>query len=122
MTTSQRGSPTERPGQAVLGRATLGASGAMHTVAAPQLPGEVRFRREGDLLCVDHATPVMWFARHALVRSRGNPDVGLSFDGTHVTLHASNGRWIWKLTGRIWCRDYVCGAGSLVMVEGIWPD
>jgi hypothetical protein len=94
----------------------------MHTVAAPQLPGEVRFRREGDLLCVDHATPVKWFARHALVRSRGNPDVGLSFDGTHVTLHASNGRWIWKLTGRIWCRDYVCGAESLVMVEGIWPD
>jgi hypothetical protein len=39
-----------------------------------------------------------------------------------VSLHASNGRWIWKLTGRIWCRSYMPGAESLVMVEGIWPD
>jgi hypothetical protein len=89
---------------------------------ATQLPGEVRFRRDGDELCVDHATPVMWFARHALEHSRETPDIGLSFDGTFVTLHASNGRWIWKLTGRIWCRNHVSDAESLVMVEGIWPD
>ena len=88
----------------------------------PQLPGQVRFRREGDQLRVDHATPVMWFARHALEHSRANPDVGLSFDGVHVTLHASNGRWIWKLTGR--SRSYSRGSGAepLVMVEGIFPD
>jgi hypothetical protein len=91
-------------------------------IEAPQLFGEVRFRREGDQLCVDHATPVMWFARHALEHSRAAPDVGLSFDGTHVTLRASNGRWIWKLTGRIWCRSYVPDADPLVMLEGIWPD
>ena len=89
---------------------------------APQLAGEVRFRREGDQLCVDHAPPVMWFARHALEHSRKAPDVGLSFDGPHVTLHASNGRWIWKLTGRSRCHDRGPDAESLVMVEGIWPD
>ena len=89
---------------------------------APPLPGEVRFRRNGDQLCVDHATPVMWFARHALEQGRANPDVGLSFDGTHVTLHAANGRWVWKLTGRTWCRPYVSDSGPLVMVEGVWPD
>jgi hypothetical protein len=97
-------------------------SGAMHTLTAPQPSGEVRFRREGDQLCVDHAAPVMWFARHALEQCREPPDVGLSFDGTHVTLHASNGRWIWRLTGRIWCRSYVSGADQLVLVEGVWPD
>jgi hypothetical protein len=89
---------------------------------APQLSGEVRFRREGDRLCVDHATPVMWFARHALEHSRADPDVGLSFDGTHVTLRASNGRWIWKLTGRSRCHSRGPGAESFVMVEGVWPD
>jgi hypothetical protein len=89
---------------------------------APELSGEVRFRREGDRLCVDHATPVMWFARHVLEHSRETPDIGLSFDGIQVTLHASNGRWIWKLTGRIWCRGYVSGAEPLVMLEGKWPD
>jgi hypothetical protein len=89
---------------------------------APQLAGEVRFRRDGNLLYVDYATSVMWFARHALDVNRAIPDVGLSFDGTHVTLHAANGQWIWKLTGRIWRRDYVRGVESLVMVEGIWPD
>jgi hypothetical protein len=95
---------------------------AMHTVEAPQPSGKVRFRRDGDRLYVDHATPVMWFARHALDRSRENPDVGLSFDGVCVTLHASNGRWIWKLTGRSRCHSYAPGAEPLVMVEGIWPD
>lgn len=89
---------------------------------APPLPGEVRFRREGDQLCVDHATPVMWFPRHVLDHSRQDPDIGLSFDGTHVTLHASNGVWVWKLTGRIWCRNHGSDAEHLVMLEGIWPD
>jgi hypothetical protein len=90
--------------------------------AAPQFSGEVRFRREGHRLCVDHATPVMWFARHALDHGRHTPDVGLSFDGIYVTLHASNGRWIWKLTGRTRCHRRGPGAEPLVMVEGIWPD
>jgi hypothetical protein len=94
----------------------------MQTAGAPQPTGEVRFRREGNQLCVDHATPVMWFARHALEHSRANPDIGLSFDGTHVTLHAPNGRWIWKLTGRSRCHRYGPDADLLVMVEGIWPD
>jgi hypothetical protein len=88
----------------------------------PQLGGEVRFRRDGGQLSVAHATPVMWFARHALEGSRDHPDVGLSFDGIFVTLHASNGTWIWKLTGR--SRSYVgeVGVEPLVMVEGVWPD
>jgi hypothetical protein len=98
---------------------TVNAS--LRTAAHPLL-GEVRFRRDGNRLCVDHAPPVMWFARHVLDRNREIPEVGLSFDGTHVSLHAANGQWVWKLTGRIWCRDYVSDAESLVMVEGIWPD
>ncbi|MDT5019448.1 MAG: hypothetical protein QOD39_5608 [Mycobacterium sp.] len=98
-------------------------SATPHTVGAlPQPSGEVRFRRDGDRLCVDHATPVMWFADHVLERSRADPDVGLSFDGTHVTLHAFNGRWMWKLTGRIWCRNTSVDTLPLVMLEGIWPD
>jgi hypothetical protein len=73
----------------------------------------------------------MWFAHHVLEHSRvrypaascgPDPDVGLSFDGTHVTLHASNGRWIWKLTGRSRCHSRGPDAEPLVMVEGIWPD
>jgi hypothetical protein len=95
----------------------------MHAVGAPpQLLEEVRFRRDGDRLCADHASPVMWFARHVLERSRANPDVGLSFNGTHVTLHASNGRWIWKLTGRSWFRSFGPDAEPVVVLEGIWPD
>ena len=94
-----------------------------HNVGAPPQPsGEVRFRRDGDRLSVDHATPVMWFAQHVLEHSRADPDVGLSFDGTHVTLHAFNGRWIWKLTGRIWRRSSGPGTEPLVMLEGVWPD
>jgi hypothetical protein len=94
-----------------------------HTVGGPpQLFGEVRFRRDGDRLWVDHASPVMWFARHVLERSRADPDVGLSFDGSHVTLHASNGRWIWKLTGRSWCRSFGPDGQLVVVLEGIWPD
>ena len=97
----------------------------------PQPSGELRFRREGNRLCVDHAPRVMWFAHHVLehirVRCPGascgpDPDVGLSFDGTYVTLHASNGRWIWKLTGRSRCHSRGPDAEPLVMVEGIWPD
>ena len=88
----------------------------------PELSGEVRFRREGDHLCVDYATSVMWFARHVLDHNREPPDVGLSFDGTHVTLRASNGRWIWKLTGRTRCYSRGPDVEPLVMVEGIWPD
>ena len=48
--------------------------------------------------------------------------VGPRRDGTNVTLHASNGRWIWKLTGRSWCSSFEPGAEPLVMLEGIWPD
>ena len=88
----------------------------------PQLSGEVRFSRDGHRLCVEHASPVMWFARHVLERSRADPDVGLSFDGTHVMLHASNGRWIWKLTGRsMYCKVWA-DAEPFVMLEGVWPD
>jgi hypothetical protein len=92
------------------------------TKAVPDSFEQVRFRREGEQLCVDHAPPVMWFARHALEHSRESPDIGLSFDGTHVTLHAPNGRWVWKLTGRSWYRSHGPGTEPLVMVEGIWPD
>lgn len=90
--------------------------------APPQLSAEVRFRRDGDRLCVAHAPTVMWFAQHVLDGSRADPDVGLSFDGTYVTLHASNGRWVWKLTGRSWTRRAGPGVDHLVMVEGAWPD
>jgi hypothetical protein len=90
--------------------------------AAPSSGGQVRFRRDGDQVLVDHAPPVMWFARHALACCRENPDIGLSFDGTHVTLHAPNGRWVWKLTGRRRWQRNEPGAEPFVMVEGAWPD
>jgi hypothetical protein len=96
--------------------------GTTFTVEAPPKLGEVRFRREGDQLCVAYATPVMWFARHALEQSRTNPDIGLSFDGTHVTLHAPNGQWVWKLTGRSRCYRRGPDVEPLIMVEGVWPD
>jgi hypothetical protein len=104
-----------------LGTATA-AMGTPAGAEAHHLPGQVRFRRDGDHLCVETATPVMWFARHVLDPSRLPPDVGLSFDGTHVTLHAANGQWVWKLTGRT--RSYRKGpdAEPVVMVEGVWPD
>lgn len=73
-------------------------------------------------MCVEHAPPVMWFARHVLTRSRTDSDIGLSFDGTNVTLRAANGRWIWRLTGRSRCHRYGPGAEPVIMVEGIWPD
>jgi hypothetical protein len=91
-------------------------------VGARQISGEVRFRRDGNRLFVDHATPIMWFARHVLELCRTTPDVGLSFDGTHVILHASNGRWLWKLTGRSCWHAVGPGAEPFVMVEGCWPD
>ena len=111
-------------GQEVANSATLLLlSPQIHVGGPPPQPsGEVRFSRDGDRLCVDHAPAVMWFAQHVLECSRADPDVGLSFDGTRVTLHASNGRWIWKLTGRSWCRSSGLGAEPLVMLEGIWPD
>jgi hypothetical protein len=89
---------------------------------SPRSVGEVRFRRDGDRLCVERATPVMWFAEHVLDRHRQVPDVGLSYDGTNVTLHAANGRWVWRLTGRRWARRFGPGAEPVVMVEGVWPD
>jgi hypothetical protein len=88
----------------------------------PQPTGEVRFRRDGDRLYVDRATRVMWFASHVLEHGRADPDVGLSFNGTHVMLHASNGVWVWRLTGRSWCRRLQIGTAPLIMLEGIWPD
>ncbi|HZQ30936.1 MAG TPA: hypothetical protein VFB19_04305 [Mycobacterium sp.] len=88
----------------------------------PAPSGEVRFHRQGDQLRVEHATPVMWFARHVLEQSSKDPDVGLSFDGTRVILHAANGRWVWKLTGRTWCYDCGPDVEPVVMCEGIWPD
>ena len=42
---------------------------------APELSGDVRFRREGDDLCVHYAASVMWFARHVLDHNREPPDV-----------------------------------------------
>jgi hypothetical protein len=87
-----------------------------------QPSGEVRFRRDGDRLAVDHAPRVMWFARHVLEQCGANPEVGLSFNGAQVTLHASNGQWIWELTGRSWISDVWPDAESVVMVEGISPD
>jgi hypothetical protein len=97
-------------------------SKTMRTGEAPRLPGEVRFRRDGDRLYVAYATPVMWFARHVLEHTRPNTDVGLSFDGTHVTLQAPNGRWVWKLTGRSRCSNFGPDTESVVMLEGVWPD
>lgn len=82
----------------------------------------LRFRRDGNLLCVEHAPPVMWFASHVLAGTRPDPDIGLSFDGEIVTLRAANGRWMWKLTGRTRCLKYGPSAIDVVMVEGIWPD
>lgn len=90
--------------------------------AAPPLPGQVRFRRDGDRLCVTHATSVMWFASHVLENCRTDPDVGLSFDGATVTLRASNGVWIWRLTGRRRNHRWSVDGEDFEMVEGVWPD
>ena len=91
------------------------------TDAAP-LVGEVRFRRDGDQLSVDHAPSVMWFAQYVLEASRARPDVGLSFDGTLVTLRASNGAWVWRLTGRRRSHRWSADGEWFDMVEGVWPD
>ena len=89
---------------------------------APASLGHVRFRRDGDRLCVDEATSVMWFAFYMLEGSRANTDIGLSFDGSLVTLRASNGLWIWQLTGRSRWYRWNSGGEPFAMVEGIWPD
>jgi hypothetical protein len=64
----------------------------------------------------------MWFARHALPSQQDRPEIGLSYDGQNVTLHAANGRWIWRLTGRTRHHHYGPDGGPVVMVEGRWPD
>jgi hypothetical protein len=115
-TTSSRTHPR------LCGQRMLAMSAEMHAGDSPLSFDAVRFRREGERLCVEHAPPVMWFARHVLEHSQANPDVGLSFDGTHVTLNASNGQWIWKLSGRSWFRSAGPDVEPLVMLEGIWPD
>lgn len=89
---------------------------------APCVTGEVRFRRDGDTLNVEHAPPVMWFARHVLESLGRDPEIGLSFDGRLVTLHAPNGRWVWRLTGRSVNADNVAGGEQWEMLEGVWPD
>ncbi len=89
---------------------------------APSVTGEVRFRREGDGLYVEHASPVMWFPRHVLESLGPEPEIGLSFDGHLVTLRAPNGRWVWRLTGRSVLTDSVAEGEQWEMLEGVWPD
>lgn len=85
--------------------------------------GRIELRREPDGAYVDHADPVIWFAKHTLDMIRAEPfDNGWTFDGTHVTLDAANGRWVWKLTGRSRSDDHGPGLAPLVMLEGVWPD
>jgi hypothetical protein len=85
--------------------------------------GRIELRREPDGVYVDHADPVVWFAKHTLDMIRDEPfDNGWTFDGTHVTLDAANGRWVWKLTGRSRSHDYGPGLAPLVTLEGVWPD
>jgi hypothetical protein len=85
--------------------------------------GRIELRREPDGVYVDRADPVMWFAKHSLDMIKAEPfDDGWTFDGTHVTLDAANGRWVWKLTGRSRCHDYGIGLAPLVLVEAVWPD
>lgn len=87
--------------------------------------GEVRLIRYDDgRLGVEHATSTVWFAQHALdmIKAEPDPEPGWAFDGSLVTLDVSNGRWIWKLTGRSWCHEYGPGTTPLVMLEGRWPD
>ncbi|MCP9271798.1 hypothetical protein [Mycolicibacterium arenosum] len=91
-------------------------------VAAPLLLGEVRFRRDGDRLCVDHAPSVMWFALYVLERCRAEPDVGLSYDGSLITLRAANGTWVWRLTGRRCGHRWSTDGEPFDMVEAVWPD
>lgn len=93
--------------------------------AAPE--GEIRLLRTDDgLITVEHADPVVWFAKHTLddLRKRPEPDgdFGWTFDGQHVTINVANGRWIWKLTGRVWTHHYGPDTTDLVMLEGRWPD
>jgi hypothetical protein len=87
--------------------------------------GEVRLLRTDDgVITVEHADPVVWFATHTLedIKERPDPDPGWAFDGEYVTLDVANGRWVWKLTGRIWSHHYGPGTTDLVMAEAVWPD
>jgi hypothetical protein len=83
----------------------------------------IELRREPDGVYVDRADPVMWFAKHTLDMIKAEPfDDGWTFDGTHLTLNAANGRWVWKLTGRSKRHDYGPGLAPLLLVEAAWPD
>jgi hypothetical protein len=85
--------------------------------------GVIELRREPDGVYVDRADPVMWFAKHSLDMIKAEPfDDGWTFDGTHLTLNAANGRWVWKLTGRSKRQEYGSGLAPLVLVEAVWPD
>lgn len=86
--------------------------------------GRIVLRRDPDGVYVDRADPVMWFAQHALntIEPETEESVGWTFDGSLVTLIATNGRWVWKLTGRSRCHEYGPGTEPLVMLEGVWPD
>jgi hypothetical protein len=87
--------------------------------------GEIRLLCSDDgVVTVEHADPVMWFAKHTLedMVERPDPSGGWAFDGSLVSLEVANGRWIWQLTGRDWIHHYGPGSQPLVMVEAIWPD
>jgi hypothetical protein len=99
-----------------------GADGAVMSITTACDPSGVRFRRDGDRLSVDYAPPTAWFPQHVLEYSRHRPDVGLSCDGTLVTLHAANGSWVWRLTGRRRTHRAGPAAEPLVMCEAAWPD
>lgn len=95
------------------------------TGGAPKPEGEIRLLRTDDgVVSVEHADSVVWFAQHTLadLRERPDPGGGWAFDGELVTLDVSNGRWIWKLTGRVWSHHYGPETISLVMLEAVWPD
>ena len=113
---SGRKTDPERRGQRIPTMQVIAA-----TDTAPPL-GEVRFRRDGDRLNVDYATPVMWFALHVVENAQSCPDIGLSFDGNLVTLRASNGVWVWRLTGRRQTHRLSADGEVFDIVEGIWPD
>lgn len=70
--------------------------------------------REGAQLFVDSATPIYWFDAAQLQSNF------FGFDGTHVTLSAANGTWVWKLTGKT--EQRAIRNGVQVLHEAVWPD